>query len=95
MFVKNVANHALIPPHRALVPPLKSPPYGGGPIPPHVKICMDNPVKKKSSIFVDIVQIEVDLPHSYLTFDKFIFDILLIMLTSPPPLEFLTKIIKF
>ena len=43
MFVKNVANHALIPPHRALVPPLKSPPYGGGPIPPHVKICMDNP----------------------------------------------------
>ena len=47
-------------------------------------------VKKKNSIFVDIVQIEVDLPPSYL-----IFDILLIMLTSLPPLEFLTKIIKF
>ena len=51
--------------------------------------------KKKNSIFVDIVQIEVDLPPSYLIFDKFIFDILLIMLTSLPPLEFLTKIIKF
>ena len=50
---------------------------------------------KKNSIFVDIVQIEVDLPPSYLIFDKFIFDILLIMLTSLPPLEFLTKIIKF
>ena len=52
-------------------------------------------VKKKPSTFVDIVQIEVDLPLSYLIFDKFIFDILLIMLTSLPPLEFLTKIIKF
>ena len=51
--------------------------------------------KKKPSIFVDIVQIEVDLPPSYLIFDKFIFDILLIMLTSLPPLEFLTKIMKF
>ena len=50
---------------------------------------------KKTSTFVDIVQIEVDLPPSYLIFDKFIFDILLIMLTSLPPLEFLTKIIKF
>ena len=37
---------------------------------------------------------EVDLPPSYLIFDKFIFDILLIMLTSLPPLEFLTKIMK-
>ena len=52
-------------------------------------------LKKKNSIFVDIIQIEVDLPPSYLIFDKFIFDILLIMLTSLPPLEFLTKIIKF
>ena len=50
---------------------------------------------KKNSIFVDIVQIEVDLPPSYLIFDKFNFDILLIMLTSLSPLEFLTKIIKF
>ena len=47
-------------------------------------------LKKKNSIFVDIAQIEVDLPPSYLIFDKFIFDMLLIMLTSLPPLEFLT-----
>ena len=49
----------------------------------------------KNSIFVDIVQIEVDLPPSYPIFDKFIFDKVLIMLTSLPPLEFLTKIMKF
>ena len=52
-------------------------------------------VKKKLSIFVDIVQIKVDLPPSYPIFDKFIFDKVLIMLTSLPPLEFLTKIMKF
>ena len=52
-------------------------------------------VQKKNSIFVDIVQIEVDLPPSYPIFDKFIFDKVLIMLTSLPPLEFLTKIMKF
>ena len=46
---------------------------------------------KKNSIFVNIVQIEVDLPPSYLIFDKFIFDILLIMLTSLPLLEFWQK----
>ena len=49
----------------------------------------------KTSLFVDIVQIEVDLPPSYPIFDKFIFDKVLIMLTSLPPLEFLTKIMKF
>ena len=37
---------------------------------------------QKNSIFVDIVQIEVDLPPSYLTFDKFIFDILLSALSA-------------
>ena len=47
-------------------------------------------VKKKPSIFVDIIQIKVDLPPSYPIFDK-----VLIMLTSLPPLEFLTKIMKF
>ena len=50
---------------------------------------------KKNSIFVDIIQIKVDLPPSYPIFDKFIFDKVLIMLTSLPPLEFLTKIMKF
>ena len=59
------------------------------------KIVLRGNVQKKPSIFVDIVQIEVDLPPSYLIFDKFIFDILLVMLTSIPPLEFLTKIIRF
>ena len=53
------------------------------------------PSKKKNSIFVDIIQIKVDLPPSYPIFDKFIFDKVLIMLTSLPPLEFLTKIMKF
>ena len=53
------------------------------------------PPKKKNSIFVDIIQIEVDLPPSYPIFDKFIFDKELIMLTSLPPLEFLTEIMKF
>ena len=52
-------------------------------------------LKKKNSIFVDIIQIKVDLPPSYPIFDKFIFDKVLIMLTSLPPLEFLTKIMKF
>ena len=51
--------------------------------------------QKKNSIFVDIIQIKVDLPPSYPIFDKFIFDKVLIMLTSLPPLEFLTKIMKF
>ena len=50
---------------------------------------------KKNSIFKDIIQIEVDLPPSHPIFDKFIFDKVLIMLTSLPPLEFLTKIMKF
>ena len=51
--------------------------------------------KKKNSIFKDIIQIEVDLPPSHPIFDKFIFDKVLIMLTSLPPLEFLTKIVTF
>ena len=50
---------------------------------------------KKTSIFKDIIQIEVDLPSYYPIFDKFIFDKVLIVLTSLPTLEFLTKIIKF
>ena len=49
----------------------------------------------KNSIFKDIIQIEVDLPPSHPIFDKFIFDKVLIMLTSLPPLEFLTKIVTF
>ena len=52
-------------------------------------------VGEKNSILVDIIQIEVDLPPSYPIFDKIIFDKVLIMLTSLPPLEFLTKIMKF
>ena len=52
-------------------------------------------IKKKASIFKDIIQIEVDPPPSYPIFDKFTFDTVLIMLTSLPPLEFLTKIMKF
>ena len=52
-------------------------------------------VQKKNSLFVDIVQIEVDPPPSYPIFDKLIFDKVLIMLTSLPPVEFLTKIMKF
>ena len=44
---------------------------------------------------MDIIQIKVDLPPSYPIFDKIIFDKVLIMLTSLPPLEFLTKIMKF
>ena len=52
-------------------------------------------VKKTNSIFKDIIQIEVDLPPSHPIFDKFIFDKVLIMLTSLPPLEFLTKIVTF
>ena len=51
--------------------------------------------KNKNSIFTDITQIEVDPPPSHPIFDKFIFDKVLIMLTSLPPLEFLTKITKF
>ena len=49
---------------------------------------------KKNSIFKDIIQIEVDPTPSYPIFDKFIFDTVLIMLTSLPPLEILTKIMK-
>ena len=52
-------------------------------------------VQKKHNIFVDIIQIKADLPPSYPIFDKFIFDKVLIMLTSLPPLKFLTKIMKF
>ena len=51
-------------------------------------------LKKKHSTFKDIVQIEVDPPPSYPNFYKFIIDIVLIMLTSPPPLEFFDKIVK-
>ena len=51
--------------------------------------------KNKNSIFKDIIQIEVDLPPSHPIFDKFIFDKVLIMLTSLPPIEFLTKIMTF
>ena len=47
--------------------------------------------KKTNSIFVDIIQIEVDPPPSYPIFDKLFFDNVLIMLTSLPPLKFLTK----
>ena len=50
---------------------------------------------KKNSIFKDIIQIEVDLPPFHPIFDKFIFDKVLIMLTSLPSLEFLTKIMNF
>ena len=53
------------------------------------------PSKKKNSIFTDIIQIEVDPLPSHPIFDKFIFDTVLIMLTSLPPIEFLTKILKF
>ena len=41
--------------------------------------------KKKNSICKDIIQIEVDLPPFPPVFDKFIFDKVLIMLTSLPP----------
>ena len=51
--------------------------------------------KNKNSIFKDIIQIEVGPPPSHPIFDKFIFDKVLIMLTSLPPLEFLTKIMTF
>ena len=50
---------------------------------------------KNNSIFKDIIQIEVDPPPSHTIFDKFIFDKVLIMLTSLPPLEFLTNIMTF
>ena len=51
--------------------------------------------KKKHSIFADIIQIGGDHPPSYPIFDKFNFEKVLTMLTSLPPLEFLTKIMKF
>ena len=40
-------------------------------------------------------KIEVDLPPFYIIFDTYIFDTVLIRVTSLPPLEFLTKIMKF
>ena len=43
-------------------------------------------VKKKTSIFVDIIQIKADLPPAYPIFDKFIVDKVLIVLTSIPPI---------
>ena len=52
-------------------------------------------LQKKNSIFKDIIQIEVDHPPFHPIFDKFIFDKVLAMLTSLPPLEFLTKIMTF
>ena len=51
--------------------------------------------KKKNSIFVDIIQIEVDPPPSYPNFDKLFFDKVLMMLTSLPPFKFLTKPCNF
>ena len=51
-------------------------------------------LQKKPSIFKDIIQIEVDLQPSHPIFDKFIFDKVLLMLSSLPPLEILTKIVK-
>ena len=45
--------------------------------------------KQTNSIFTDIIKIEVDPPSSHPIFDK-----VLIILTSLPPLEFLTKIVK-
>ena len=45
---------------------------------------------KKNIIFKYIIQIEVDPPPSHPIFDK-----VFIILTSLPPLEFLTKIMKF
>ena len=53
------------------------------------------PSENPPSVFKDIIQIEVDPPPSHLIFDKSIFDKVLIMLTSLPPLEFLTKIMTF
>ena len=50
--------------------------------------CVRGAVKKKNSIFTDIVQIDGDPPPSYPIFDKYIYDTVLIMLTSLPPLEF-------
>ena len=52
-------------------------------------------VKKNPSIFKDIIQIKIDPPPTHPIFDKFIFDKMFIMLTSLPPLEFLTKILTF
>ena len=46
---------------------------------------------KKNSIFTDIVQIDGDPPPSYPIFDKFIFDKVLIMWTSLPPLWIFDK----
>ena len=45
------------------------------------------------SIFKDIIQIEVDPPPSHPIFDKCIFDS--VDYVDLPPLEFLTKIMKF
>ena len=56
---------------------------------------LSSDVKKNNSIFADIIQIDGDPPPSYPIFDKFNFDKVLTMLTSLPPLEFLTKIMKF
>ena len=42
-------------------------------------------------LFVDIIQIKADLPPFYPIFDKFIFDKVLIMLTSLPPLKIFDK----
>ena len=50
---------------------------------------------KKNIIFKYIIQIEVDPPHSHPIFNKFIFDKVLVMLISLPPLEFLIKIMAF
>ena len=46
--------------------------------------------KQTNSIFTDIIQIEVDPPPSHPIFDK-----VLIMFTSLPPLAFFTKIVTF
>ena len=52
-------------------------------------------ISKNNSISKDIIQIEIDPSPSHPIFDIFIFDSVLIMLTSLPPLEFLTKVMKF
>ena len=51
--------------------------------------------KNKTVYLKTLSKIEVDPPPSHPIFDKFIFDKVLIMLNSLPPLEFLTKIMKF
>ena len=48
-------------------------------------------VKKKNSIFKDIIQTKVDHPPSYPNFDKLFFDNFLVGRAPTLPTEFLTK----